>query len=473
MPRKAQRGVKQSRAIRLQSVLFIIPFILAYFSWKWFPIFAEHCVLHLFGYTLQPHHVHWIWYLTVGFLYAWYTFFTVGLVGTFIVAAWIWKRRRSLTEKMKFYPMVSFVVPAYNEEKQISRCVTSLFRCAANYLGLCQIIVVDDGSTDLTYEIAWAILEQNRKRWPQIYGKVVRHSANLGKVEAIRTGVNDALGNVIAVVDADSWWEPNALCKLVSHMSVEEKSAVTGYVHPSDGGDERNPYVILQQLEYSQGLAVFRCAQVLGNAVLVVPGSIGVYEADVLREILNETKMRSVTEDFEITLEMQRRGLSVSYVNQARSGTIAPTSSKAFWNQRLRWFTGGLHNILNIHRKLLFKRRWLSLLLWYCIISGYVGAVIGLVAVFGIPFFFWFAPDRIFFVFNLLMYLPYSLIIGIIGQAVALKFAYHEYNHKQLLIYTPFYSILWFINILARFVSSIKCLFGDSGAWRKAERPFS
>jgi len=70
---------------------------------------------------------------------------------------------------------------------------------------LCEIIVVDDGSSDYTYEIAWATTELTRKRYPQVRGKVVRHSVNLGKVEAIRTGSDRALGSLIAVVDADSY----------------------------------------------------------------------------------------------------------------------------------------------------------------------------------------------------------------------------------------------------------------------------
>jgi hypothetical protein len=46
--------------------------------------------------------------------------------------------------------------------------------------------------------------------------------------------------------------------------------------------------MVLQQLEYSRGLGIFRCAQSLGNNVLVVSGVIGLYNADVLRGILNE-----------------------------------------------------------------------------------------------------------------------------------------------------------------------------------------
>lgn len=76
---------------------------------------------------------------------------------------------------------------------------------------------------------------------------------------------------------------PDTLLKLVDYILLNGKKAVTGYVHPSDGNAELNPNVILQQLEYSQGLGRSRCAQSLGNNVLVVSGAIGLHDADVLR----------------------------------------------------------------------------------------------------------------------------------------------------------------------------------------------
>jgi hypothetical protein len=172
----------------------------------------------------------------------------------------------------------------------------------------------------------------------------------LGKVEAIRTGVNAALGGLIVIVDADSWWLPDTLVRLVDYMLLNGKKAVTGYVHPSDGDSELNPYVVLQQLEYSQGLGLNRCAQSLGDNVLVVSGAIGLFDAEVLRSTLNEKSVFSVAEDLEITLEMRKKGAGVGYVNVATSSTIVPTSFNVLWNQRLRWFTGWLHNTLNIQR---------------------------------------------------------------------------------------------------------------------------
>jgi cellulose synthase/poly-beta-1,6-N-acetylglucosamine synthase-like glycosyltransferase len=452
---------KNSRVIYLA---FCIPFILAYLSWQFFPAIANWLIIKTFNYHASLLQANWLWYFAIRFFYTWYTFLAIGIAGFWAIAAMLAKRPQKKA-KQQPYPMVSFIVPAYNEEKSVSHCLTSLFKCAKDYAGLCEIIVVDDGSKDYTYEIAWAAIEINRRKYPQVRAKVVRHSTNLGKVEALKTGLDRALGSLIAVVDADSWWIPSTLVKLVDYMLLNGKKAVTGYVHPSDDDSEMNPYIVLQQLEYSQGLGVARCAQSLGNNVLVVSGAIGLYDANVLREILNEKSIRSVTEDLEITLEMHKRDAKVGYVSLATSSTVAPASFEILWNQRLRWFTGWLHNTLSIHRDLLFKKSWLTLFLWYCYIFEYGGALVDLAALSALPFLFWFAPDQISFILNLLVFVPYGLLIGIINQAIALKYAYNEHNYRSLLYYTPFYPILRLINILARLASSIKYMFGDNGNW--------
>jgi biofilm PGA synthesis N-glycosyltransferase PgaC len=449
-------------------LVFCTPFILAYISWRFFPFFANFLITQIFQYEVtQP--PNWLWYGVVQFFYSWYTFLAIGVAGVWALAAKFAKIRRNNAKRLN-YPMVSFIVPAYNEERSVSRCIQSLFKCAEKYAGLCEIIVVDDGSKDYTYEIAWSTIKLYQKRYPKVRGKVVRHSSNLGKVEAIKTGMDKALGSLIAVVDADTWWMPNTLVRLVDYMLLNGKKAVTGYVHPSDGDAEVNPYVVLQQLEYSQGLGVARCAQSFGDKVLVVSGAIGLYNADVLREILNDKSIRSVTEDLEITLEMHKRDAKVGYVDIATSLTIVPTSFNILWNQRLRWFTGWLHNTLNIHRNLLLKKSWLTLLLWYCYIFEYGGAFIDMAALFAFPFLFWFAPDRIFFILNLLVFASYGLLIGVINQAIALKYAYNQHNYRTLLFYTPFYPILRLINILARLTSSFKYFLGDHGNWYSNKR---
>ena len=458
------------KSFKLVYLAFCMPFVLAYVSWRFFPIFAQWLILDVLGYTVVARATSDLWYQFVAFFYGWYTFLAIGIAGFWAVAA-NHARKQHLKTESPHRPMVSFVVPAYNEEKKVSRCISSLFRCAEKYKEPCEIIVVDDGSSDYTYEVAWSSIELNRRKYPKVHGKVVRHSVNLGKVEAIRTGMNKALGSVIAVVDADSWWLPETLVKLVDYMFSNGKKAVTGYVHPSDGVDELSPYVILQQLEYSQGLGVGRCAQSLGNNVLVVSGAIGLFDANALRQILSEKNVHSVTEDLEITLEMHKRGAEVGYVSAAASSTAVPESFNILWSQRLRWFTGWLYNTLGIHRQLLLKKSWLPRLLWYCYIFEYGGALIDLTALTTFPFLFWFAPDRILFIINFMIFATYGLIIGALSQAIALKYAYNKHNYKSLLFYTPYYPILRLINIFARLTSSVRYLLGDHGSWHKNLKP--
>ena len=456
---------------KLRYLLFGLPFILGYISWRWLPLICHYIITNFIGYLPASVKASWMWNITVWFFYTWYVILSVVIGGILLVASWIWHRKKPGMARIKHFPKISFIVPAYNEERTISKCIASLFKCAAGYAGESEIIVVDDGSTDRTADVAKATFEMNLKHWPKVGCKLLRHRRNLGKSEAIRTGLSRTSGELVAIVDADTWWDPETLTQLVILTKLNGLDATTGYIHPSDGNGDVNLFVILQQLEYSQGLGIFRSAQALGNSVLVIPGPISLYKADVLKEILKEIKIQSVTEDLEITLEMHRRGYRIGYLPSARSSTIAPTSFKTFWNQRMRWFIGGLHNIVGIHRKLLFMKRWLSLLLWYCLITGYGGAIIELLAVFSIPLLYWFAPDRLYFLYNLLVYTPLILAIGTIYQASALKLAYNHYNHRKLLYYTPLYAILRFINVTARSVCLVRYAFGFKGSWKPSERP--
>jgi cellulose synthase/poly-beta-1,6-N-acetylglucosamine synthase-like glycosyltransferase len=456
--------MKFPKNFRIIYLSFLIPFALALLSWLYFPAAAQWIIANLLGYTATEQAANPVWYWIIRFFYSWYTFVAIGIAGVWAVAA-VFARRRHVKPKRAFYPMVSFVVPAYNQEKNVARCVTSLFRCAEKYDGNCEIIVVDDGSSDYTYEVAWSAVQLGRRANPRVRGKVVRHSANLGKIEALRTGLNPALGGLVAIVDGDSEWSPETLVELADYKLSNGKRAVTGYVHPNGEGSEGNMMVRLQRLEYSQGLAIGRCAQSLGDNVLVVSGAIGLYDADLLREVLTERNIRSVTEDLEITLEMHKKGAKVGYVSFVQSATVAPMGLGALWRQRLRWFTGWLYNTLGIHRDLMTKRSWLSALLWYGYVFEYAGAFVDLAAVVAFPFLWWFAPDPLLFGLNLLVFVPYGLLIGVVSQAIALRFAYGGYQYGSLLFYTPFYPVLWLVNVFARSRSVLSYLMGNNGKW--------
>lgn len=128
-------------------------------------------------------------------------------------------RRKVQTQpKSIFKPSLSIIVPAHNCERLIPLCLTSLFKSTALYLGFCEIIVIDDGSSDNTYEIAWATIQECKRKWPQVSGKVVRHTAKLGRSQAIKTGVNKAFGTVIAIIDPKTSWKVQSIKGFVENI---------------------------------------------------------------------------------------------------------------------------------------------------------------------------------------------------------------------------------------------------------------
>ncbi len=452
------------RSFKSVYLLFLVPIFLAVLSWLYFPTVATWIIANVFHYLAPASTANPVWMGFVSFFYSWYTL-AIGISGLWVVAAYLSRKKQHVENGHGFNPLVSFIIPAFNQEKNIARCIRCLFKCTEKYDGICEVIIVDDGSTDETYKAAAREIQLGKTSHPLIGAKICRHLSNLGKIEALKTGKNRAMGGLIAIVDADSEWAPETLFWLVNYKLANGKKALTGYVHPNGQDSHGNLLVTLQRLEYSQSLGVCRAAQSLGDNVSVVSGAIGLYDADLLRNILAEGNIHSITEDLEITLEMRKRGVKAEYVNFARSDTVAPVSLNALWHQRLRWFTGWLHNTSGIYRDLMKKRSWFSALIWYCYIFEFAGAFIYLGTLISFPFLWYFSPDPVQFGLNLLVFIPYGLVISVINQAIALKFAYGSYTFGDLLFYTPLNIFLRLINMFARSESVVRYLMGNNGNW--------
>lgn len=130
-------------------------------------------------------------------------------------------------------PLLTVVVPAFNAAAYLHRALTSLKHAPTTV----EVLVVNDGSTDTTAEIADSFASQ----FPDTYRVI--HQRNRGHGGAINTGLDAARGTYFKVLDADDWFDADALGALLSLLRDMESGGVdaifTDYVHERAGKANR------------------------------------------------------------------------------------------------------------------------------------------------------------------------------------------------------------------------------------------
>jgi glycosyltransferase involved in cell wall biosynthesis len=113
---------------------------------------------------------------------------------------------------------LSVVVPVYNEEATLSTVVARLLALPE----VCQIVIVNDCSTDRTREIADSLARQN----PKI--DVVHHASNKGKTQALKTGFALTTGEIVIVQDADLEYDPAEIRDVIAPIVEGHADVVYG-----------------------------------------------------------------------------------------------------------------------------------------------------------------------------------------------------------------------------------------------------
>jgi cellulose synthase/poly-beta-1,6-N-acetylglucosamine synthase-like glycosyltransferase len=227
--------------------------------------------------------------------------------------------------KLSYWPSVSIIVPARNEEKVIERCIESLLEI--DYPKK-EIIVVDDGSSDRTYWLA--------KKYSKKGVKVIRRRRAGGKSVALNTGMLLAKGEIIVTCDADSIISRAALKAIVKRFQDPTVTAVAGNVKVLN---RTNLVTKCQALEYIVNENIYRRVFDIFGVVPVVPGPLAAFRRKALREIGFYDK-DTLTEDFDITIKILKAGKVVQALSNAIVYTEAPATWRDFYRQRLRWNRG-------------------------------------------------------------------------------------------------------------------------------------
>ena len=329
-------------------------------------------------------------------------------------------------------PRVSVIVHAYNEEGHIASCLEAIQR--QDYGGDMEVIVVNDGSTDRTAEIA--------SKHPV---NLVDLKTNVGKANALNAGIERSKGDILVFSDADSELDSSAVSLLVSSLEEHpDAGAIAGNIYINDIGRNNGFLKRFQMIEYYTDQEISRHLQSLSGKVLICPGPLFA----VRREVAEKTMFndRSVIEDADFTIGVLKGNRKVLREPQAKAYTDAPLSLKSWFSQRRRWWYGNLQ-LWRIHNGWARKNPWMIFTYF-----GFITALVSLILLLLLPYLFstydniglillrgmaWAATPILlftlliaaFFVKSrrlLLTLIPYALVYGTI-KAITLSYIYIRY----------------------------------------------
>ena len=257
---------------------------------------------------------------------------------------------------------VTIIVPVFNEEQVILSALQSLL--ALDYPEF-HILVVDDGSTDRTFELASTLAGD--------YGRVslrVVTKMNGGKAAALNTGLALAKTPYVLCMDGDSRLHPATLRHAMTHFDDPRVAAVAGNVKVVN---RNNIWTRLQALEYIEGLNLARRAQGFLRIVNIIPGPIGVFRRDVLLSV-GGYDSDTFAEDADLTLKLVTAGWHVVYEERAIAWTESPEIFVDLIRQRYRW-TRGILQALRKRASVLSSPRG-QIVTWISVSSMFFEAVL-------------------------------------------------------------------------------------------------
>ncbi len=222
------------------------------------------------------------------------------------------------------FPKVTAIVPAYQEEATLTACLAAL---RASRPAAAEVLVVDDGSTDRTAEVALAALAG----WPE--ARLLRLPRNGGKAAALNAGLAEARCPLVLTLDADTLLAPDCLAWALA--ALRGQAAVACNLRALQTGWLAR----LQAAEYLGLLNLERRAQARLGWITTLPGAATLWRRRQLLA-LGGFSGRTLCEDTDITLAAQRRALPLGYAERALAHTLTPQSLPALLRQRSRWFWG-------------------------------------------------------------------------------------------------------------------------------------
>lgn len=377
--------------------------------------------------------------------------------------------RRKSNKNSQSLPLISVIIPAFNEEKVIKRCIDSILR--SDYPSY-EIVVSDDGSSDNTVRIV--------KTWIKAHSKghkiaLVHDGINRGRGGAINQALKVAKGALVMAIDADCTIQKDTLRNAAEHFNDKQVVALAANVKIMP---DLSILGLLQQFEW---VTSFRSKKFNSfvNAEYIIGGAGATYRRSTLQALggFNESML---TEDIDLSLRIASKG-NRKYLLKYASDVVVMTEHvptyRGLFRQRFRWKLGSLQALF-ASKQLFFSRdaRYSKMLTWYRLPLVIWSELMLLLEPFMLGYFVYLAVA---------LNTPVMFIVSWAALIVMLFFAIwgddqlSTTQKARFTIFMPIMYLLYYVLSSIQVIAMIKAIFSHKivrgkktikGAWTSPER---
>lgn len=358
------------------------------------------------------------------------------------------KKLRSWQYK-KYHPVVSVLIPAYNEELVVERCLQSVARSFHRKL---EIIVINDNSSDKTSQIVRKFIANNPKKNIRLISRRINQGKAMGLNYALR---RYATGELIMTLDADSLIERRTISNVVKYFADGRIHGIAANVRILQ--DKSSLLNLVQLFEYMISYRTKKFYS-LTNSEFIIGGVGSVYRKDTIKAF-GYYDNSSATEDIGLSMKIASGGtkkLQLKYASNVLAFTESVSTIPQLFKQRYRWKYGNMQNLFKYTGNFLTNRKQQSrVMLYYRLPMSYLSELLLLLEPFLLAYAFYLsykAGTVSVFVSAYIMLSAYSAFVLWSDEHTTLA------NKWRLSAWIPALYFLFYIMSFIQVFGALKCI---------------